>query len=98
MIYKVYLLPEAEDDLVHLYTYIAHEASPRIAGHYVDRIRRFLDGLSYFPKRGTVRDELEPGLRVVGFEHRISIAFKVRDDEVFVARILYAGRQLSRTE
>lgn len=98
MIYSVHLLPEAEDDLVHLYRYIARHASPIIARHYINRIRLFLAGLSHFPERGTVRDEIEPGLRIVGFERRASIAFKVHGDEVVIVRILYAGRQLSRTE
>jgi plasmid stabilization system protein ParE len=62
MIYKVHLLPEAEDDLVLLYRYIAFHASPRTARQYLDRIRSFLAGLAHFPERGTVRDEVEPGL------------------------------------
>jgi toxin ParE1/3/4 len=60
MIYRVHLLPEAEDDLFHLYRYIAHHASPHIARQYMSRIRRFIEGFSLFPERGTVRDELEP--------------------------------------
>lgn len=80
MIYRLHLLPEAEDDIVHLYRYIAYYSSPRTAQQYIRRIRLFLDGLSHFPKRGTVRDEIEPGLRIVGFERRASIAFKVQDD------------------
>lgn len=98
MIYRVYLLPEAEDDLLHIYGYIAETASPRVAQQYLDRIRRFLAGFSHFPERGTIRDEIEPGLRIVGFERRVSIVFKIQGDAVVITGILYAGRQLSRTE
>jgi len=98
MTYRVHLLPEAEDDLLHLYRYIAEAATPRIARQYIDRIRVFLASFSDFPERGTVRDEIEPGLRIVGFERRVSIAFKVQADMVVIIGIRYAGRQFSRTE
>ena len=48
--------------------------------------------------RGSIRNDIRPGIRMVGFERRISIAFFIESDEVLIAGILYAGRQLSRTE
>lgn len=45
-----------------------------------------------------MRDDLGPGLRVVGFERRVTIVFKIIGDEVTVTRILYAGRQFPDTE
>ncbi|MDZ4366104.1 MAG: type II toxin-antitoxin system RelE/ParE family toxin [Afipia sp.] len=47
-----------------------------------------------FPERGTRRDDLSPGLRIVGFERRVTIAFVVEEDEVIVLNILYGGREL----
>ncbi|MDB5552004.1 MAG: plasmid stabilization protein [Rhizobium sp.] len=58
MIYKVYLLPEAEDDLLQLYHYVARQSSHVVAQGYVDRIQTYLNGSSQFPERGTVRNEL----------------------------------------
>jgi hypothetical protein len=40
-----------------------------------------------FPERGRRRDDLRPGLRIIGFGRRVTIAFHVAD---------YAGRDLRR--
>jgi plasmid stabilization system protein ParE len=93
MIYKVRLLSEAEDDLFELHRYISRKSSAAIAENYVARIKAFLTGFDQFPHRGTVREDKRRGLRIVGFERRISVAFVVAGDEVFILRILYAGRQ-----
>jgi toxin ParE1/3/4 len=93
MIYKVRLLPEAEDDLFELYRYISRKSSTAIAENYIARIKAFLAGFDQFPHRGTVREDKRRGLRIVGFERRVSIAFTVADDEVLILRVLYAGRQ-----
>ena len=45
-----------------------------------------------FPERGTRRDDLRPGLRIVGFERRIAIAFHITTDRVTIDRVLYGGR------
>jgi toxin ParE1/3/4 len=41
----------------------------------VGRIETYCFGLTDFPERGTMRDDLWPGLRTVGFERRATIAF-----------------------
>jgi toxin ParE1/3/4 len=51
-------------------------------------------GLGTLPERGTLRDDLRPGLRTIGFEHRVAIAFRVSTDTVAVLRILYGGRKV----
>ena len=50
------------------------------------------NGLSTFPLRGTQRDDLLPGLRVTGFERRVTIAFVVTADAVLIEGIFYGGR------
>ena len=47
-----------------------------------------------FPERGMRRDDLFPGLRVVGFERRVTLAFHVGADTVTFLRILYGGRDI----
>ena len=68
--------------------------SPDIALGYIQRIRAFLRGFDTFPERGSRRDDIRPGLRMVGFERRVTIAFVVEGDEVIFSNILYGGRQL----
>ena len=95
--YRIRLRPEAENDLRLLYQGLVDRgASPSTARGYVNRIIGYVNGFDLFPKRGSVRNEIRQGLRIVGFERRVSIAFLVEDDtqEVVILRILYGGQQL----
>ena len=94
MPYIVKLSPQAEADLQNIYIYISKMASPVVARGYVNRILQYLAGFDLFPERGTLRDDIRPGLRIVGFERRVTIAFFVEGNDVVVLNILYAGRQL----
>ncbi len=94
MTYKVVFSPEAESDLLELYLYIAERTGNAHALAYIERLERYCKGFEEFPERGTSRDDLFPGLRVVGFERRVSIAFHVNADTVIFDRLLYGGRDL----
>jgi len=91
--HKVYFRPHAEADLAALYNYIADRAGPEIAGHYLDRIEQACMKLAQFPERGTQRPDIMAGLRTVGFEGRVTIAFRVLKTRVEIVAIAYAGRQ-----
>jgi toxin ParE1/3/4 len=92
VIYKVVFRPLAENDLVSLHRYIAENSSLDRAGAYIDRIEHACMALADFPFRGTQRDDLYPGLRIIGFERRASIAFILENDTVRILRIFYGGR------
>ena len=95
--HRIRLRPEAEADLRSIYLGLVERgASPAVARGYVNRILGHVNGLDLFPKRGSLRDEVRRGLRVIAFERRVSIAFIVEEDarEVVVLRILYAGQEL----
>jgi len=94
MKFEVRLAESAEADLRDIYDYVALEASPDRASAYVDRIMAFLSKLELFPQRGTLHDDIRNGLRTIGFERRISIAFVVESGTVVILRLLYAGRKL----
>ena len=89
---KVSFRPAAERDLFGLYRYLADEAGLEIAGNYIDRIEEACLALEVFPERGTRRDDIRPGLRIMGFERRATIVFQVRKAEVVIVRIFYAGQ------
>jgi len=92
--YQIRLSEEAERDLAHIYRFVRRKsASGSVARTYVARIRTFLDGFESFPERGSLRDHVRPGLRIVGFEHRVSVAFVVESENIVILRILYAGQQ-----
>ncbi len=89
---RVVLAPEAVDDLHRLYDWVAGMASPVVAMGYLERVERFLAGLSVGSERGHLRSDVRPGLRIVGFERRLTVAFLVDDDRVTVLRVLRAGQ------
>jgi toxin ParE1/3/4 len=93
---RVSFRPLAEDDLVELFSYIAERAGPRVAHGYLDRLERACFALADFPERGARGDRIRQGLRTVGFERRVTIAFEAGETEVVIVRLLYAGRDLER--
>jgi toxin ParE1/3/4 len=92
--YTVAFTPEAEDDLLDLYNYIADHSSTTRAMRYIERIEKSCMSLITMPDRGTRRDDLRPDLRVMGFERRVLIAFQVNSGSVALLRILYGGRSV----
>ncbi len=75
---KVVIQLSAEADLDSLYEYIALD-SPQNAVEFIRRIRKQCGRLSDFPERGSRRDDLRRGLRILGFERRVVIAFRILD-------------------
>ena len=66
-------------------------ALPVRALGYVERILAFCDGLNMASERGQRRDDIRPGLRIVPFEERVTIACVVEENAVIILRIFYAG-------
>jgi toxin ParE1/3/4 len=93
---EVRFRPQAKADLFALHDYIAAEAGEGVAGGYIERIETACLSLANFPRRGTRRDDLAPGLRTIGFERRVLIAFHVGRTAVTIVNILYGGRDFER--
>jgi toxin ParE1/3/4 len=83
--------PAAAADLKRLYLAISEAAGHERAGAYIDRIEAACMALSIFSERGTARNHIHPGLRIIGFERSASIAFVVRQDVVEILRVLPRG-------
>jgi hypothetical protein len=75
---RVILTPLAERHVDQLHEYITTQVSGDRADSYVSRIVEFRDIL--------------PGLRVAGFERRVTIAFVVMTDSVLIEGIYYGGQ------
>ncbi len=92
--YKVRVAPEAINDLDGVFRYVwSRSGSSGVALNYLARIERFLNDLQHIPKRGSLRNDVRPGLRVIGFERSVSIGFIVEKDEVVILRVLAGGRK-----
>jgi toxin ParE1/3/4 len=92
---RVLFSPEAQSDLLQLYSYIAGQSGPERALTYTDRIVSHCMGFGEFPERGQRCDDRRPGLRVTGFKKRVAIAFHLSADAVIIDRILYGGRDIA---
>lgn len=88
---EVVYAPEALTDLIALYDWIADATSPQVAAVYLGRLQAYLDGFDLASERGTPRSDVRPGLRTVGFEQRVTVAFAVSDDQVRILRLFYGG-------
>ena len=91
---RVTFSPRTRREIANLYDYIADSASEAVAARYIDRLERYCLGFELFGERGTMRDDLKPGVRSVGFERRVTILFTVTATEVLILRILYGGQDV----
>lgn len=88
----VVLSPDARSDLSAIYDWIAGQASPDVALGYIERLESCVRGFDVASERGTRRDDVRQGLRTIGFERRVTIAFEVTDDRVTILGFFYGGR------
>lgn len=80
--------------MASLIVHVAMAALPHIAAWYVDAILDHCDSLATFPKRAAHRDDLSPGLRILGFLRRVSIAFVVEEHTATIHGIFKGGQNL----
>lgn len=92
MSYRIVFAPEAEDQLAALYGYIARAASPSIALSYIEAVVSYYESLRTFPYRGVQRDDIRPGLRMTNYKKRITIAFAIDVEVVFIIAVFYGGQ------
>jgi toxin ParE1/3/4 len=96
MVYRLVFTETAQADVDDLYARIAEKAGPSVAQAYIDRIEAYCAGFTTFPERVVTHSEIRPGLRTIGFERRVTIAFVVKGDDIVILRVLYGGRSIER--
>lgn len=84
--------PEAEEQLAELYRYIAAASSAETAARYTEAIVVYCESLRTLSRRGTRRDDIRPGLRIISFRKRVVIAFSVEREQIAILGIFYGGR------
>ncbi|EQD46340.1 plasmid stabilization system protein [mine drainage metagenome] len=91
--YQVVLSPEALDQLRAIERYIAVASGhPTIAERYVDALVSYCESLATFPQRGTRRDDIRPGLRLVPYRSSAEVAFAVDGEQVWIIGVFYGGQ------
>jgi toxin ParE1/3/4 len=89
---SVVLSPEARADLTALYDWVAEGSAPHVAMNYLERVESWLRSFDVASDRGTLRADIRPGLRIAGFERRLTVAFTVEEARVVILRVFRAGR------
>lgn len=64
------------------------------ANAYVGNLYAYCMNLSMFPQRGMLRDDLHPGIRIVGYRRKASIAFRVEGGLVTIVRVFHGGQDI----
>ena len=88
---QVIYSPEAANDLERLYDYIVGSAGVARADAWLMRIESHCQSFDMAAERGTLRNDIRPGLRVSSFGRRMTLAFTVAPTQVNFLRLFYAG-------
>lgn len=84
---------EALADLTDIFRVVLEVSrSVPTARGFVRRIRDRCARIGDAPHGGRPRDNLEPGLRTVPFEHTAVIAYRVEPNRVQITNVFYGGR------
>lgn len=92
---RVELSRLAQADIEHIGDWVARNAGSGVALNYLDRIEAACATLADFPRRGTPRDDLGPGVRTISFEGRATIAYRADGDMALILGVFHAGRLLT---
>lgn len=72
--YRVELGRYALQHLDELWDYVADANSPSVADNVIGQIIDFCNEMAEYPTRGRARDDIHPGLRILGYKRRAAIA------------------------
>ena len=93
MSYRIRFHPLVPHDLDAIAQWILQYAGPDVAARKLAEIEAAITMLRDTPHKGSLRDEIAPGLRAIPAGRKAVIAFVVDDDagEVLIYAITYGG-------
>lgn len=91
--YSIDYLPHALEDMTSIFLYILEISQNSItAERYVDRIYARCEKIGDAPFGGISREDLGAGIRMVAFERRAVILYRVEEELVLIANVFSGGR------
>jgi toxin ParE1/3/4 len=97
MAYKIYIIEDAEQDIIQIYNYVLSTESIPKAKNIIKEIEENCNSLKTLPKRGHYPPELEQfGIheyREIHFKH-FRIIYRIIDSNVYIHSILDGRREL----
>jgi len=91
---RVVFAPEARQQLLSIQEYISAAANADVALAFTNSIVDYCESFVTFPHRGTLRNDIRPGLRTIGFRRRATIAFTVDSATITILGVFYGGRDV----
>ena len=93
MIYSIRFHPLVSEDLDWIAEWISDYAGTSSAASKLDEIEATIRSLARTPHKGTMRDEIAPGLRAIPAGRKGIVVFAVDDDlrEVLIYAVSYGG-------
>jgi len=98
MTFKILWHSSVAQDLENILTLILDYSGPTVARRKIREIEAGIRSLAEVPHRGTIRDEIYPGLRVLPVARKGVMCFTV-DDATKTVRLMavtYAGQEWGR--
>ena len=91
--YRIRFHPLVSRDLELIARWITEYAGSEAADRKLSEIEDAITGLARTPHKGSIRDEIAPGLRAIPAGRRAVIAFAVDDgaEEVLIQAVTYSG-------
>lgn len=95
MRYSVRLHDLVKRDFYKIGEWINEFAGPEVASQRISEIAAAIESLEYFPHRGSIRNEVAPGCRLITAGDKAVITFMVDDAaaEVFIYSVTYGGAE-----
>ena len=93
MIYRIRFHPLVACDLDAIALWIIDYAGPEAAARKLAEIEAAIATLKTTPHKGSLRDEIAPGIRAIPAARKAVVAFVVDDDarEVLIYAVTYGG-------
>ena len=93
MNYRIRFHPLVARDLDAISQWILDHAGPEVAARKLAEIEAAIVTLKAMPHKGSLREEIAPGLRAIPAGRKAVIAFVVDDDasEVLIYAVTYGG-------
>jgi toxin ParE1/3/4 len=85
--------PEAEQDLLAIWNYVAREASPDVADEQLRSLDRACEALAQWPHSGRARDELLRNVRSIAVEAYV-VFYRVGNSAIEIVRVLHGRRDV----
>jgi plasmid stabilization system protein ParE len=91
--YRLRFHPAVSEDLDAIARWLVDHAGHETAARRLAEIDEVIASLQDLPYKGSIRDEIAPGLRAIPAGRKAVIAFTVDDEtrEVFIHVVSYAG-------